>query len=93
MVTVTNLARTLETLKAEGFWCIGLDGQGEDSCATLKTYNKLALVLGAEGDGMRRLTRTHCDLMVKIPTQSEFCSLNVSNAAAIAFFCAKPDAF
>ena len=93
LVSVTNLARALETLKEEGFWCIGLDGQGEDACATLKTYKKLALILGAEGDGMRRLTRAHCDLVVKISTQNDFCSLNVSNAAAIAFFCAKATDF
>ena len=91
LVSVTNLARTLETLKEEGFWCIGLDGQGENASRTLPTYEKLALVLGAEGDGMRRLTRTHCDLMVRIPTQKDFASLNVSNAAAIAFFCAQPE--
>jgi len=91
LITVTNLARTLETLKSEGFWCIGLDGQGEDASTTLSGYGKLALILGAEGDGMRRLTRTHCDLMVKIPTMDSFCSLNVSNAAAVAFFCARPN--
>lgn len=86
IIRATNLAQALGTLKKHGYWCIGLDGEANAPLTTLATYEKLALVMGAEGKGLRRLTREHCDLLVKIPIHSQMESLNVSNAAAIALY-------
>ncbi|MBF0250358.1 MAG: 23S rRNA (guanosine(2251)-2'-O)-methyltransferase RlmB [Alphaproteobacteria bacterium] len=85
-VKATNLARSLDQLKSAGFWCVGFDGHGDTYMTpdTLKGRN--ALVLGAEGAGLRRLTRETCDLLVKIPITDAVESLNLSNAAAIALF-------
>ena len=86
LVFVTNLARSMEMLKKNGFWCIGMDGTGKDFLTNITGYDKMALVFGSEGQGMRRLTATHCDIIAKIPTCSEFSTLNVSTAAAISFY-------
>lgn len=86
-VTVTNLAQALDYLKEHGFWCIGLDGNGKQPIEDIKSkYEKVALVLGAEGKGLRRLTQESCDLLVHLPISEKVESLNVSNAAAIAFY-------
>jgi 23S rRNA (guanosine2251-2'-O)-methyltransferase len=86
LVRVTNLARAMEQLKAAGFWCAGLAAEGERSLAEARLSGRVALCLGAEGSGLRRLTRTHCDLLVKLPTGGPIGHLNVSNAAAIALY-------
>jgi 23S rRNA (guanosine2251-2'-O)-methyltransferase len=86
LLRVTNLARTLDRLKEAGFWCLGLE---EDAAQTLDAIDagaRIALVLGAEGSGLRRLTRERCDLLARLPTRGEPASLNVSNAAAIALY-------
>jgi len=86
LVRVVNLARTLQRLKQAGFWCVGLDGDAQTPINEADLSGRVALVLGAEGEGLRRLTREHCDLMVRIPINRGMDSLNVSNAAAIALY-------
>jgi 23S rRNA (guanosine2251-2'-O)-methyltransferase len=86
LVRVTNLARAMGLLKESGFWCVGLDPGAERTLAEARLSGKVALVLGAEGEGMRRLTRESCDLLVRIPIAAGIGSLNVSNAAAIALY-------
>ncbi len=86
MVRATNLARTLEQLKNAGFWSVGLDGAGETGIDALDWPKKSIVVLGAEGKGLRRLVRESCDFLVRIPMTPAMESLNLSNAAAIAFY-------
>ncbi len=86
IITVTNLSQSMETLKKHGYWCIGLDGEAKQTIAQAKLNNKTALVLGAEGKGLRRLTAERCDLLVRLPISSAMESLNVSNAAAVALY-------
>jgi 23S rRNA (guanosine2251-2'-O)-methyltransferase len=86
LVRVTNLARTMDKAKAAGFWCIGLDGKADTTLGEADLKGRVALVLGSEGSGLRRLTREHCDLLVKVSISGAVESLNLSNAAAIALY-------
>ena len=86
IVEVTNLARTLDALKEMGYWRIGLDGCAAQSLDEAPDFEKLALVLGAEGTGIRRLVAEHCDLTVRLPIREEMESLNVSVACGIALY-------
>ena len=86
LVRVVNLARALSRLKQAGFWCVGLDADAQTPINESDLSGKVALVLGAEGEGLRRLTREHCDLMVRIPISRGIESLNVSNAAAVVLY-------
>ncbi len=83
---VTNLARTLRELKERGIWIVGTDEDAKDDLFTADFPESVAWVLGAEGEGMRRLTREHCDFLVRIPMQGEVESLNASVAAGIVLF-------
>ncbi len=85
-IQVGNLARALEALKSAGFWCLGLSGDAETSLAAADPGGPLALVLGAEGSGLRRLTAEACDIMARLPTRGPIDALNVSNAAAVALY-------
>ncbi len=87
LIRVNNLARALDKLAEMGFWRIGMDGRADQELdSALKGAAKVALVLGSEGKGLRRLTEEKCDLLGKLPISSKIESLNVSNAAAIAFY-------
>jgi 23S rRNA (guanosine2251-2'-O)-methyltransferase len=86
VASVTNLARTLDALKERGIWVVGTDGAAEQTLYAADLRRPLALVLGAEGDGMRRLTRERCDFLVRIPMAGQVESLNVSVAAGVALF-------
>ena len=82
----TNLTRSIETLQQAGYFAIGLAEEGEQEIVQLPDYPKLVLVLGAEGDGLRRLVREQCDVLTRLPTAGPIESLNVSNAAAVALY-------
>ena len=88
MVTVQNLARGMAALRARGFLLIGLDSEGDIDLAAATLRTPLALVLGAEGKGLRQLTRTTCDRVARIDLPGTITSLNVSNAAAVALYVA-----
>jgi 23S rRNA (guanosine2251-2'-O)-methyltransferase len=85
---VQNLARGLTALKEKGFLTVGLDSEGEADLAALPLRAPLALVLGAEGKGLRQLTREICDHVARIDLPGVIASLNVSNATAVALFIA-----
>jgi 23S rRNA (guanosine2251-2'-O)-methyltransferase len=86
LVRVANLARSIEILKKGGFWIAGLAAEAERTLAQAKLKGKVGLALGAEGPGLRRLTREHCDLLVRLPTGGPIDHLNVSNAAAVSLY-------
>ena len=86
IVREVNLSRALEQLKEAGFFCLGLAEEGKQTLASMNMTGKTALVLGAEGSGLRRLVAENCDELVKLPTQEPIASLNVSNAAAVALY-------
>jgi 23S rRNA (guanosine2251-2'-O)-methyltransferase len=83
---VVNLSRALEQLAAMGWRAVGLDGAAETSLEAALDGTPTVLVLGSEGEGLRRLVAEHCDILAKIPMPGGFESLNVSNAAAIALY-------
>lgn len=87
LIAVVNIARAIKALKDESFWCVGLAEEGEkDLSECALASGRTALIMGAEGDGMRRLTREHCDELARLPTQGPIGSLNVSNASAISLY-------
>ncbi len=86
MVTVQNLARALNDLNDAGFLTVGLDSEGGDDLATITLRQPLALVLGAEGKGLRQLTRETCNAVARLDMPGDIKSLNVSNAAALALY-------
>ncbi|WP_458068740.1 23S rRNA (guanosine(2251)-2'-O)-methyltransferase RlmB [Rhodanobacter sp. BL-MT-08] len=86
LIAVTNLARTLRELKDAGVWITGLDGETETSIYAVDFKGPVAIVLGSEGEGMRRLTRELCDFVAKIPMPGAMESLNVSVATGVVLF-------
>ncbi|WP_413113878.1 23S rRNA (guanosine(2251)-2'-O)-methyltransferase RlmB [Thaumasiovibrio sp. DFM-14] len=86
LVRVTNLARTLRALQEKGVWVVGTAGEATHDVYQSKLTGPIALVMGAEGDGMRRLTRETCDELIKIPMAGSVSSLNVSVATGICLF-------
>jgi len=86
LVRVSNLARALKALKAAQVYVIGFDSAASDPFETIIDYQRIALIFGAEGKGMRRLTRENCDHLVRLNTPGALKSLNVSNACAVALY-------
>ena len=86
LVRATNLSRALEELGEAGFHRVGLDERGPATLAQLKLTGRIALALGSEGEGLRRLTAETCDELARLPTAGPIASLNVSNAAAVALY-------
>jgi 23S rRNA (guanosine2251-2'-O)-methyltransferase len=86
LVRVTNLARAIDDLKGAGFWTVGLAESGARNLHEVDLTGRSALVMGSEGEGIRRLTGERCDEIVRLPTGGPIGSLNVSNAAAVALY-------
>ena len=86
LVAVTNLARALEKLRQKGLWVVGTAGDAEQTLYQQDMTGPLIVVMGAEGSGMRRLTREHCDYLVHVPMQGTVSSLNVSVATGVCLF-------
>lgn len=85
-ITVTNLARTLRSIQERGIWLVGAAGETETSLYAAELKGPLAIIMGAEDKGLRRLTREACDVLVKIPMRGSVESLNVSVATAVCLF-------
>lgn len=88
----TNLSRAIEMLQENDFTVVGLDERGE-AIGALPRFKRMALVLGAEGSGLRHLIAEHCDTLVSLPTEGAIRSLNVSNAAAVALYAVKASSY
>jgi 23S rRNA (guanosine2251-2'-O)-methyltransferase len=87
LVREVNLARALERLKEHGYWCLGLDPEAPEALQRAKPQGRpVALILGAEGKGLRPLVARHCDGLARLPIRASVESLNVSNAAAVALY-------
>ncbi len=86
LLAVTNLARTLEKLRQRGLWTVGTAGEAEQEVYEHDFTGPTILIMGAEGKGMRRLTREHCDYLVKLPMAGSVSSLNVSVATGVCLF-------
>ncbi|HHW4679257.1 MAG TPA: 23S rRNA (guanosine(2251)-2'-O)-methyltransferase RlmB [Xylella sp.] len=86
VIPVVNLARSLRELQKQDVWIYGLAGEAETSLYALDLRGKVALVVGGEADGLRRLTREHCDVLARIPMPREIESLNVSVATGVTLF-------
>lgn len=86
IIKTVNLSRTLEDLKKDGFWVVGLDERGQQIIDQVDLKGKIVIVMGAEGSGMRKLVREHCDFLVRLPTNPNFPTLNVSTATAVTLY-------
>ncbi|HLV18043.1 MAG TPA: 23S rRNA (guanosine(2251)-2'-O)-methyltransferase RlmB [Pseudomonas sp.] len=86
LVAVTNLSRTLEKLQKKGLWVVGTAGEADKELYDLDLTGPTVLVMGAEGKGMRRLTREHCDFLARLPMAGSVSSLNVSVATGVCLF-------
>lgn len=86
LIKVTNLARTLRLLQEKNIWVVGTAGEADHTLYQSKLAGPLAIVMGAEGEGMRRLTREHCDELISIPMAGSVSSLNVSVATGVCLF-------
>lgn len=86
LVQVPNVAQAIAVLQSEGWFAVGLEGTGAKSLSQMDLTGKIAIVMGAEGTGLRRLTAERCDMLARIPGEPGFASLNVSNATAVTLY-------
>lgn len=86
IVRVKNLVQSMKNLKKKGYWCLGLDERGDKEIHEIKLNGKFIFVIGSEGRGMRRLTREHCEFLVKIPSSGSFTTLNAAQAATVSLY-------
>ena len=86
LIVVTNLSRTLKQLQEQGVWIIGTAGEAKQLVYEADLKGPIAIVMGAEEKGLRRLTRENCDVLVKLPMQGVVSSLNVSVATGVCLF-------
>ena len=86
LVRVTNLARTMQWLQEQGIWIVGAAGEARQNHTELDLKGPLAIAMGSEGKGLRRLTREHCDYLMRIPMMGTVSSLNVSVATGVCLF-------
>lgn len=92
LVQIGNTVRTLEVLKAQGYWVVGLDMRGQEDWSAVDTGSRLVLVVGGEDRGLRRLVRQHCDYLLRIPMRGRVSSLNLAVAAGILMYGLPPRA-
>lgn len=86
LIRVTNLVQSLNLLKEKGFWCVGLDERGQQELSQIDLAGKIAIVVGIEGEGLRRLTRESCDFLVQLPFFENFSTLNAAQAATVSLY-------
>ena len=86
LIYVSNLVNTIKYAKERGYWCYGMDEHANTKLNNTKFNKKTLMILGSEGFGLRKLTKQHCDFIIKIPTSYKINSLNVSSAAAITLY-------
>lgn len=86
LIHIVNLARAIEELQQAGYWCVGLAEEAERDLSACDLTGRTALLCGAEGEGLRQLTRKKCDELARLPSSGPIASLNVSNAAAVALY-------
>lgn len=86
LISIANLNNFLADIKKIGYWSVGLAGEAREDVSKVREYSPIALVVGSEGDGIRKLVKENCDLLVKIPMKENVESLNASTAAAIAMY-------
>jgi 23S rRNA (guanosine2251-2'-O)-methyltransferase len=85
-IRVTNLVSTINNLKKNGFWCVGLDERSDKKIQDISLDGKFIFIIGSEGNGMRKLTRETCDFLVTLPSRGKFSTLNAAQAATITLY-------
>lgn len=86
LIKVKNLVQSIKMLKKSGYWCLGLDERGDKKIGEMDLSGKFILVIGSEGQGMRRLTRENCDFLVQLPSVGSFTTLNAAQATTVSLY-------
>ncbi len=86
LIKVKNLVQSIKMLKKSGYWCLGLDERGDKKIGEIDLSGKFVLIIGNEGQGMRRLTRENCDFLVQLPSAGWFSTLNAAQAATVSLY-------
>ncbi len=86
LIKVKNLVQSIKILKKAGYWCLGLDERGDKTIGEMDLSGKFVLIIGSEGQGMRRLTKENCDFLVLLPSNGDFTTLNAAQAATVSLY-------